>query len=133
MRSHCLQQLLACCADDAKVPATSEKMYVRPPAYQTDQGSFTLDLSCLVDGNEDCEDEDALDEIKAVDLHGYWPNQELQQMTTLDLSQLQALKVSMDIDTGEEQYRMRQQHRVFAGVPVRIQCNASNTLQCLVY
>lgn len=90
-----MRQLLACCADDdAKVPAVLDKIYVSPPAYQTDQGSFFLDLTCLVDGDEDAQDEDVLDDIKTIDVHGgYWPTDGVQQVTSLDLSQQQALKV----------------------------------------
>lgn len=63
-----------------------------PPAYQAEELDFKLDLSCLVvDGERDSE---TLDMVKGIDvLAGYWPSQALQQMTSLDHSQLQALKV----------------------------------------
>ena len=79
-------------ADDAAAAPVLEGIYVSPPAYQTEEGFFRLDLSCLVD--DDHRLKDIPDEIKSTDVHaGNWPDQELQQMTTLDHSQLQALKV----------------------------------------
>ena len=44
--------------------------------------------------HEQPEDKSAMDKIKAIEVFaGDWPDQALQQMTTLDHSQLQALKV----------------------------------------
>lgn len=82
------------CADDAAAAPVLEEIDVSPPAYQTEEGFFRLDLSFLVDGDQHLKDINILGEIKAIDVHaGDWPDQELQQMTTLDHSQLQALKV----------------------------------------
>ena len=67
-------------------------MHVAPPAYQTDGAPFYLDLSCLVSTEHKEAD---LTDFKEIDVHaGQWPQAELQQLTTLDQSQLLALKVS---------------------------------------
>ena len=71
----------------------SETLHIKvlPPAYQTEEAPFYLDLSCLV--SEECQTED-LTAVKAIDVHaGQWPEAELQRLTTLDQSQLLALKV----------------------------------------
>lgn len=63
------------------------------PAYQTDEGTFRLDLSCLAEGTGHVEE--ALDAVKSIDiLAGQWPSDALQQVTTLDQSQLLALQVT---------------------------------------
>ena len=85
---------MLCCTDDAGLAPVLEEIYVGPPAYQTEEGFFRLDLSCLVGADEHHHDKGALGNIKAIDVHaGDWPDDKLQQMTTLDHSQLQALKV----------------------------------------
>ena len=79
-------------ADDGSDISGPEAIAVAPPAYQTEAGRFTLDLSCLVSTEE--HNEDALSAIKAIDVHaGQWPSAALQQLTSLDQSQLLALKV----------------------------------------
>lgn len=83
------------CADNAMGSPVPQEIRVAPPAYQTEDLFFSLDLSCLVGGEHDQpEDKSALNQIKAIEGYaGDWPDQTLQQMTTLDHSQLQALKV----------------------------------------
>ncbi len=62
------------------------------PAYLTQDASFRLDLSCLLD--EAVHDDEALDAVKAIDiLAGHWPSDTLQEVTSLDQSQLLALQV----------------------------------------
>lgn len=81
-----------CPGDGMSVPALQE-IYVGPPTYQTDLYFFKLDLSCLVEDPD--YNKDAFWEIRTVDVHaGQWPSTELQQLTTLDHSQLEALKVT---------------------------------------
>ncbi|MCJ1303589.1 NFX1-type zinc finger-containing protein 1 [Hypocenomyce scalaris] len=65
---------------------------VAPPAYQTTEGgAFKLNLSCMMDGIG--HDDDAVDAIKAIDiLAGEWPSDVLQEVTTLDQSQLLAVQ-----------------------------------------
>lgn len=83
------------CAENATAVPVLQGIHVSPPAYQTEDLFFSLDLSCLVSGkHEQPEDKCALDNVKAIEAYaGDWPDQALQQMTTLDHSQLQALKV----------------------------------------
>lgn len=64
------------------------------PAYQTGEGPFCLDLSCLLD--DSCKhSEEATAAIKAVNVQArQWPSAALERLTTLDQSQLLALKVA---------------------------------------
>lgn len=83
-------------------PPTAAAARVAAPAYLTQDASFRLDLSCLLDeAVRDDDDDDALDAVKAIDiLAGHWPSDTLQEVTTLDQSQLLALQVRMlhDVD-----------------------------------
>jgi hypothetical protein len=73
-------------------PVAAAAARVAAPAYLAQDASFRLDLSCLLD--EAVHDDDALDAVKAIDiLAGYWPSDTLQEVTTLDQSQLLALQV----------------------------------------
>ncbi len=76
------------------------------PAYLTQDVSFRLDLSCLLD-EAVRNDEEALDAVKAIDiLAGHWPSDTLQEVTTLDQSQLLALQVHID-DVDEQLQRLK--------------------------
>jgi len=77
-------------------PPTAAAARVAAPAYLTQDASFRLDLSCLLHEavHDDDDDDDALDAVKAIDiLAGHWPSDTLQEVTTLDQSQLLALQV----------------------------------------
>ena len=52
------------------------------------------DLSCLLHDTVRDDDDDTLDAVKVIDiLAGHWPSNTLQEVTTLDQSQLLALQV----------------------------------------
>ena len=71
-----------------------QQIDVEPPAYQTEGRSFKLDLSCLVDDKD--RRRAAVDSVRAINVNtGDWPTADLQRVTTLDRSQLQALKVGL--------------------------------------
>ena len=78
----------------SSLPTKMERR-VAPPAYQTTEGgAFKLNLSCMMDGIG--HDDDAVDAIKAIDiLAGEWPSDVLQEVTTLDQSQLLAVQVTL--------------------------------------
>ncbi len=85
--------------DEAMAESSSQHdVHIPAPAYQTESASFKLDLSCLADASQQsC---DFLDAIKTIDiLSGEWPTDALHQATTLDQSQMQALKVCVQ-DSG---------------------------------
>lgn len=64
------------------------------PDYQAHDHSFNFDLSCLVAFPE--HHKEAMTAVRAVDVQpGRWPMRELQEATTLDESQLQALQVRL--------------------------------------
>ena len=82
-----------------QTPDAAEKLHVGPPAYQTEEGVFKLDLSCLC--NTDGLPDATLQAVRSIDLHnGQWPEGALQQVTTLDKSQLWALQVMLACVTG---------------------------------
>ena len=84
------------------------------PAYLTQDASFRLDLSCLLD--EAVHDDEALDAVKAIDiLAGHWPSDTLQEVTTLDQSQLLALQVQVHgLDKQLPRLKLLQSHTVYS-------------------
>ncbi|KAL0023606.1 hypothetical protein WJX77_006297 [Trebouxia sp. C0004] len=75
-------------------PPTAAAARVGGPAYLTQDASFRLDLSCLLD--EAVHDDEALNAVKTIDLlAGHWPSDTLQEVTTLDQSQLLALQAAL--------------------------------------
>lgn len=85
-----------CCAsaEPQTLPEASQNVHIGPPAYQTEDGSFKLDLSCLIQHAD--LPQAMLDALRAIDIHsGQWPVNALQQATSLDKSQLLALQVML--------------------------------------
>ena len=98
-RQHWQKQ--ACCifAVNKQISEAAEKLQVGPPTYQTEEGVFKLDLSCL--GNTNGLPDTTPQAVRSIDLHNdQWPEYALQQLTTLDKSQLWALQVMLACVTG---------------------------------
>ena len=82
-------------AESESSPPTQVESRVAAPAYQTTEaGAWKLDLSCMIDGIE--HNDGAVDAVRAIDvLAGQWPSDALQEVTTLDQSQLLAVQVRL--------------------------------------
>lgn len=88
------KQAMYCAETTALLSAVC--LNVGPPDYQTDAANFKLDLSCLVEPQQ--QHREAMAAIQAISVQpGRWPMKELQEATTLDESQLQALQVRLNV------------------------------------
>ena len=118
--------LLMCPGEAMSAPALQE-IYVGPPSYQTDSDFFKLDLSCLVEDPDF--NEGSRCDIEAVDVHaGKWPSRELQQLTPMDHSQLEALKVTRALLQECFKFGMATGHKVVCFLCRRVTLYANHKL-----
>lgn len=80
-------------AEAAETSTTTATVDIGHPDYQRENNRFELDLLCLTQHADLAQD--LLDAVKAIDIStDQWPDDALQQTTTLDKSQLSALQVT---------------------------------------
>lgn len=98
-----MQQLksrfVVCVAGPDQAAPSKEHIDISAPPYQIEDLDFRLNLACLVTDAKP--DASLMQAVSSIDiLGGQWPNEALQQFTTLDQSQLLALQVGLSTKPG---------------------------------